>query len=806
MGLKEYRRKRDFKKTKEPASGGRTTRKKPIFVIQEHWASHHHFDFRLEAFGVLKSWAVPKGPPTEVGDKRLAVEVEDHPISYAKFHGTIPEGEYGGGEVEIWDKGHWVPPENIKQQLEKGHLEVELHGKKLDGRWLLQRTSGTSGKKNQWLLIKRHDEEEIQAGAPIKKEKKERWPGFHASQWAQLSDSVPEGLDWIHETKYDGYRTAGLIDMKSVKLFTRNGLDWTEKYGAIHDELKKLKTSNAILDGEIVVLDENGVSSFSMLQAALSDRDSSAMKYFVFDLLFLDGEDLRDKPLEQRKIMLKKLLKTIKSKKILFSEHIRGQGDEMFKLACQEGLEGIISKDRTAPYHAGRKSDWQKIKCSRRQELVIGGYTNPEGSRAGFGSLLMGTFENGHLRYVGRVGTGFTDKTLAKLHQKLNRLEIDESPFTDGSPKAKAHIHWVKPRLVAEVEFGSWTADGIIRHAAFVGLREDKSAKDVRMEKAAHVNENNSKKKSKVKTGNIAKGASKAATGGGFAITHPDRIVYPSTGTKKIDVVNYYKSVSPWLLKHISERPLALIRCPDGVGGTCFFQKQADENSKLTAVSKDDADDQRVMSVDSEEGLLQLIQWGALELHTWQSHQKTVMYPDQLVFDLDPDEGLPWAKVRAAAFRLKDLLKRLKLESFIKTTGGKGLHIHVPIAPLYSWDQIKNFCKSVTIQLSSEYPDDYTTNIMKKNRKGRIFLDYLRNGFGATAVAPFSLRAKEKPTVSVPITWEELKKLKKPDQFDIHSTLKRLALQKKDPWAGYEKLKQRILILKSKESFHAATL
>ncbi|MCC2679150.1 MAG: ligD [Pseudobdellovibrio sp.] len=793
MGLKEYRRKRDFKKTKEPA-GGKISRKKPIFVIQEHWASHHHFDFRLEAFGVLKSWAVPKGPPTEPGEKRLAVEVEDHPISYAKFHGTIPEGEYGGGEVEIWDKGHWVPPENIKQQLEKGHLEVELHGKKLNGRWLLQRTSRTSGKKNQWLLIKRHDEKEIKATEAKKKKKKDPWPGFLAPQLALLSDSVPEGIDWIHETKYDGYRTSALINKRSVKLYTRNGLDWTEKYGDIHDELQKLKTSNAILDGEIVVLDENGVSSFSMLQAALSDRDSSAMKYFVFDLLFLDGEDLRDKPLEERKILLKKLLKTIKSKKILFSEHIRGQGDEMFKLACQEGLEGIISKDRTAPYHAGRKSDWQKIKCSQRQELVIGGYTNPEGSRAGFGSLLMGIFEKGHLRYVGRVGTGFTDKNLAKLYQKLIKLETDDSPFTDGSPKAHATIHWVKPQLVAEVEFGSWTADGIIRHAAFVGLREDKTAKEVHMEKAAHVNEKAGKKKS----------SSKKAKG--FVITHPDRIVYPSTGTKKIDVVNYYKSVSPWIMKHISGRPLALIRCPDGVSSTCFFQKQADENSKLTEVNKADADDQRVMSVDSEEGLLQLIQWGALELHTWQAHQKSVMYPDQLVFDLDPDEGLSWAKVREAAFRLKDLLKRLKLESFIKTTGGKGLHIHVPIAPLYTWDQIKNFCKSVTIQLSSEYPDDYTTNILKKNRKGRIFLDYLRNGFGATAIAPFSVRAKEKPTVAVPITWDELKKIKGPDQFDIHSTLRRLAKQKKDPWAGYEKLKQKILILKKKESLHAATL
>lgn len=794
MGLKEYRRKRDFKKTKEPA-GGKISRKNPIFVVQEHWASHHHFDFRLEAFGVLKSWAVPKGPPTEPGEKRLAVEVEDHPISYAKFHGTIPEGEYGGGEVEIWDKGFWVPPENIKQQLEKGHLEVELKGKKLKGRWLLQRTSRKSGKKNQWLLIKRHDDEKPEA-ALKKKKKKDPWPGFLAPQLALLSGRVPEGTDWIHETKYDGYRTSALLNKKSVKLYTRNGLDWTEKYGAIRDELKKLKAVNAILDGEICVLDDNGVTSFSMLQAALSDGNSSVLKYFVFDLLFLDGEDLRDRPLEERKIILKKLLRSLKAKKIVFSEHIRAQGAEMFKLACQEGLEGIISKDRTATYHPGRNADWQKIKCSQRQELVIGGYTDPEGSRAGFGALLMGIFEKGHLRYVGRVGTGFTDKSLARLHSKLKKLETKKTPFTDGSPKSKAHIHWVKPQLVAEVEFRGWTADDIIRHASFAGLREDKSAKEVHMEVPVDVKTKSRAGKSE---GKSLKQNEK------FVVTHPDRIVYPATGTKKIDVVNYYKSVSPWILKHIKGRPLALIRCPDGVNGTCFFQKQADENSKLTAVNKDDALDQRIMSVESEEGLLQLIQWGALELHTWQSHQRTVLYPDQLVFDLDPDEGLSWSKVREAAFRLKDLLKRLSLESYIKTTGGKGLHIHVPIAPLYTWDQIKNFCKSVTIQLSTEYPDDYTTNILKKNRKGKIFLDYLRNGFGATAIAPYSVRAKEKPTVAVPITWSELKKLKRPDTFDIHSTLKRLAAQKKDPWAGYEKQKQKIAILKTKESTHAAT-
>jgi bifunctional non-homologous end joining protein LigD len=788
VGLKEYRKKRNFRKTKEP-SGGKISRKKPIFVIQEHWASHHHFDFRLEAFGVLKSWAVPKGPPTEPGERRLAVEVEDHPISYAKFHGTIPEGEYGGGDVEIWDNGYWHTEKSIKEQLEKGHLEIELHGKRLNGNWLLQRTGKDTGKKNMWLLIKRHDEKKAADEKPKKRKKKDEWPGFVAPQLALLSDQVPQGADWLHETKYDGYRSSALIQKKSVRLLTRNGLDWTSKYSDLQDELKKLNLTSAILDGEVVVLDEQGKSSFSMLQNALSDRDSSSLKYFVFDLLYYDGEDLRDKPLEERKIILKKILKTRKSSKIFFSEHIRGRGDEMFRMACEEGLEGIVSKDRSATYHEGRRSDWQKIKCSKRQELVIGGYTNPEGSRQGFGSLLMGVYDGNSLRYVGKVGTGFSDRGLMKLYQKLKKLEVKKSPFNEASPKDRASIHWVKPELVGEVEFGSWTADGIIRHAVFQGLREDKKSKEVHEEKPAHLE----------KTKKVKAGKSK-----GFVITHPDRIVYPEDKIKKIEVVNYYKSVSPWMMKFMAGRPLALVRCPDGIGPTCFFQKQADENSKLTAVKKDNALDQRIMYIDSEEGLLQLVQWGALEFHLWQSHQKTVTYPDQLVFDLDPDEGLSWEKVRKAAFRLKDLLERLNLECFVKTTGGKGLHVQVPIAPLYTWDQIKNFCKTVTMQLASEYPNDYTTNILKKNRKGKIFLDYLRNGFGATAITPYSLRAKSKPTVSVPISWTELKTLRRPDTFNIHNTLERLAKQKKDPWADYYKMKQKINILK-KETFHAAT-
>lgn len=790
MGLEEYRRKRNFKKTTEPTSG-RTKGQKPIFVVQEHWASHHHFDFRLEAFGTLKSWAVPKGPSTAVGDKRLAVEVEDHPIDYAKFKGTIPEGEYGAGTVKIWDHGVWIPPSKIKESLQKGRLEFELKGKKLKGRWLLQRTGKLTGRKSQWLLIKRTDDltppsEKI---LNLKKKGRDPWPDDVAPQLAFLTDKVPEGGDWIHELKFDGYRTISKVQGKSIQMLTRNGHDWTEKYKSIARELKKLKISNAIFDGEIVVLDDNGNSSFSALQNELKTEDSERLHYYIFDLLYLNGRDLREEPLETRKQILKKLItpieKSKKDSKLRFSAHVRAQGEELLQEACRSGAEGIISKQRNKRYRSGRGDSWLKVKCSKRQELVIGGYTDPKGERSKFGALLMGVFDQGKFRYVGRVGTGFDEKTLSDLEKKFKKLETARSPFEIGSPQKSANIHWLKPQLIAEIEFGAWTGDQILRHASFLGLREDKKAKEVVAEKPISTKRTSRAKK--------------------FKISHPERIIYENAKLTKLDVANYYRSIAPWLLAEMSDRPLSLLRCPSQSGGTCFFQKHMDTsktenigNDVIENKEKGPEKSQEVIFVDSEAGLLELVQWGVLEFHTWQCQMAKPLNPDQIIFDLDPAENLPWKKVVEGALEVQDLLKRLSLKSFLKTTGGKGLHIHVPIAPIYSWDQVKSFAKTVALQMVAENPNLYTATISKNKRTDKIFIDYLRNGFGATAIAPYSLRAKSEPYVAVPIEWSELKKLKGPRQFTLSTTLERLAHQKKDPWKGSSSMKQKIAILKYK--------
>lgn len=787
MGLQEYRRKRNFRKTPEP-TGGKSSKKHPLFVVQEHWASHLHYDFRLEAFGTLKSWAVPKGPSTKIGDKRLAVEVEDHPISYAGFHGRIPEGQYGAGTVKIWDKGTWIPPENLRQSLKSGHLEFELKGHKLKGRWLLQRTRQTSGKKSQWLLIKRHDPSQTQELNPATRGQRAALPpvGDISPQLAQLHQQVPQGMDWIYEVKFDGYRTFAHLQRKTVKLITRRGLDWTHKYIGFDQELKKLGLKSAILDGEMVALDGQGRSHFSALQNALQEMDMRSVVYYVFDLLFLNGRDLRNEPLEIRKQILKKILPADASAKIRFSEHIRAQGDELLQTACKQGLEGIIAKNRRLPYRAGRSDSWQKIKCSNRQEFVIGGYTDPAGSRQALGALLVGVFEKKGLRYVGRVGTGFNSKTLQDIKTRLQDLSLAESPFDIAGPKGSSKIHWVKPVLLAEVEFAGWTGDQILRHAVFQGLREDKMATEVVREKISHRS-----KKPRAKT---TVKESKNETTSSFHITHPDRVVYPESETTKLDVANYYRSVAPWLLPHLANRPLALVRCPDQAGEHCFFQKHVD-HSKMTAVNEALIREQKVISLQDEEGLLQLVQWGVLELHTWQCHIQNPESVDQLIFDLDPDPSIKWKQIVDVAFRLKELFEKISMKSFVKLTGGKGLHVHVPVAPVYTWEQTKAFCKTVCQQLESETPQILTTQLAKKKRGGKIFLDYLRNGFGATAVCAYSLRSKDKPLIAIPITWDELRGMKKRAEFDMESVMTRLASARKEVWPQYHSLQQEIQIL-----------
>lgn len=777
MSSKEYLKKRNFKATPEPKNRGPKSAER-IFVVQEHHARHLHYDFRLEAFGTLKSWALPKGVPTTVGEKRLAVEVEDHPLSYATFKGRIPEGNYGAGLVKVWDTGTWISLKPLKKSFADGKIEIEMTGKKLKGRWILIRSKNNSSKQNQWLLIKGHTKAiQVVPKQTHRAGTRTAFPTDIKPQLAVLVERAPEGMEYLHEIKLDGYRTLAFIHSKNIQMRTRSSLDWSHKYSAIVTELKKLKLQNAILDGEIIVRDSAGRSSFSELQKALSEEGGENLEYCVFDLLYLNGRDLREEPLEDRKELLQKFLKTKTLHNVSYVEHILGRGIELLEQAREEGLEGIIAKDRKAVYSMTRHPSWLKIKCIQRQEFVIGGYTDPGGARHGFGAILLGVFDDGQLRFVGKVGTGFNDSVLDELYNKMKKYEASHSYFSVSSPKGK-NIHWLRPELVAEIEFRAWTGDGNIRQGSFVALRDDKSAKAI-------------KKEQPLKIKNL--GQMKENQKSKLTITNPERILYVKDKITKLDIANYYNSVSPWLLKYAGNRPLSVLRCMDSTSSGCFFQKH--NNSKTPDVYEGKVRDQEYFHTESKKGLMQLIQSGAVEIHLWQSSHAKPNNPDQIIFDLDPDEAVPWRKIVSSAFLLRDTLARLGLKSFVKTTGGKGLHIQVPIVAKYSFEQVKNFAKTLCRFLESENSELYTTNMAKKTRSKKIFLDYLRNGFGATAVAPFSVRAKEAPYVAVPISWLELKRMKQKKNFRINDVLKRLAIQKKDPWLGYGKLKQRIRAL-----------
>lgn len=774
MTQAEYRKKRDFQRTPEPLSKRKqregkikTKVNKRIFVVQEHHATHLHYDFRLEAFGTLKSWAVPKGPSTKVGDKRLAVQVEDHPLSYASFSGRIPAGEYGAGLVKIWDKGSWLPPKNLRQAFKEGHIEFELEGKKLKGRWILIRTGPEGENEKKWLLIKGHDQSKKQVKDPKRsKGRKAAFPQDIQPQLAILASEVPRGAHWIHEIKLDGYRTFAHIDRGRIRMLSRNSLDWTEKYSELANSLRHLKAQTALLDGEVIVRDALGRSSFNELQRALKHGKSDFLEYCVFDLLYLNGRDLRSESLYLRKTLLQGLLQNSDLQSISYSEHFQSSGEELFRKACQDGLEGIISKDLRKPYEMARTAAWIKNKCTQRQEFLIAGYTDPGGARPHFGALLLGVYEGKTLRFVGKVGTGFDDDILEDLKTKMHRLKRLKNPFGKSYSEGDQGVRWVKPELIAEVEFRAWTAAGLLRQASFVGLRTDKSAKEIRREEPRSLR----------------------------ALSHPDRVLFAESQTTKLDVASYYKSVAPWFLVHAANRPLSLLRCTELVGSECFFQKHLG-NMRADDVGEGRVQDQEFIYIDSTSGLLQLVQAGALEFHLWQSHLANAEKPDQIVFDLDPSEELPWGRVVKAAFQLKDLLDKLLLKSFVKTTGGKGLHVHVPIAADYGFDSIKEFARIVCRYLEKGNPSLYTLNMSKKVRSGKIYLDYHRNGFGATAIAPYSLRAKDHPYVAVPLSWSELRAMHTQKNFDWKETLQRLASAKTDVWPAYAKLQQRIRIL-----------
>ncbi|MET2829693.1 DNA ligase D [Mesorhizobium shangrilense] len=825
--LDQYHSKRDFKKTSEPAgkvARGKNAKAGGIFVIHKHAATRLHYDLRLEHGGVLWSWAVTRGPSLDPHEKRLAVHVEDHPIDYAPFEGIIPKGEYGGGSVIVWDEGTWVPEMDPAKAMKKGHISFELHGHKLHGLWHLVRLKPRAGEKREnWLLIKSDDAaarpgedilkeapESVKSGLTIEEvgegktaggQKPKVWHSnksaagkektagrkleFIEPQLATLERDAPPGKDWLHEVKFDGYRMQAQIAGTDVRLLTRTGLDWTEKFGGeIVAELAALTCSDAIIDGEIVVLADSGVSSFSLLQQDLSANRTNRFIYYVFDLMRLDGRDLRGEPLVERKQALQELLgKQAENPAIRFSDHFAEPGKVMLEHACRMGLEGVVSKRADAPYRSGRGRSWVKSKCTARQEFVIGGYLPSEKTGRGLRSLLVGYHEDGKLHYAGRVGTGFSTKGAADLKTRLDALKAESSPFDAAVPKGKGLV-WVKPELVGEVEFRSWTSDRIIRHASFQGLREDKPAEEVVQEKPkAATGKGPAKTRS---APSAAKPAGAMTTT--VKLSHPDKLLWPEENISKQGLLDHYALVWPRMEQFVVNRPLSLVRAPEGVGGPRFFQKHASAgmNDKIARM-KDPTDGEEILFIRDFDGVAALVQYGVVEIHIWGCTVDELEKPDQIIFDLDPDEGVDVKAVREAALDIRGKLDELSLPNFVKTSGGKGYHVLVPLKPSADWDQVKTFAHDFAKALEQGAPDRYTATLSKKARTGKIFVDYLRNGRGSTTVAPYSSRAKKGATVSMPVTWAEIEAGLAPNAFPMgdKTTLKRLA--EADPWADFFK-------------------
>jgi bifunctional non-homologous end joining protein LigD len=841
MSLREYHKKRHFETTPEPAgkeapTGGNS------FVIQKHAASHLHYDFRLELDGVLKSWAVPKGPSLDPSVKRLAMHVEDHPVDYGGFEGIIPEGEYGGGTVMLWDRGTWEPVGDAAEGYRTGKLKFTLHGEKLHGGWMLVRTHfGKDKDGRQWLLFKERDKfaksgkkaditdsatdsalsgrnmDEIaeakdrvwdSTGEVPQKKAKVKKPAPRQSRTSTLPNRIdvelatlvkapPEGDDWFHEIKFDGYRMICRLDHGDVEFLTRNHKDWTGRLKSLAEAAAELPAATAILDGEVVVLRKDGVTDFQDLQNAFREGAADRLVYYVFDLLHLDGHDLTGEPLEQRKAKLAELVKD-PGKSIRFSEHVAGNGPAFFARGCKMHLEGVISKRRDAPYRPGRGGDWLKSKCVQKDEFVIGGFTDPERSREGIGALLVGHHDRGQLRYVGKVGTGFDDRMLRKLKHDLAAIETEESPFADLKRRS-AKIHWVEPTRVAQVAFGAWTRDHRLRHASFQGLREDKPAEEVTRDKpvaAARL----AARRSRART-SPARSAERndedydaaAHEFHGVRLTSPEKVLYPEQGITKLDLARYFEQVADWMLPHVVDRPLVLVRCPDGMGKDCFYQKHpgvgTPPNLRQIPI-REKSKTEKYLLVDDAAGLISLAQIGALEIHAWGCRADKIETPDRLIFDLDPDPSVGWSDVVVAARQVRKFLEDLGLESFLKTTGGKGLHLVVPIDRRHDWDMAKAFCKDVADAVVAADPDRYTANMSKAARPGKIYLDYLRNGRGATAVVAYSTRSRPGAPVSTPLTWAELDGDIRSDTFTIRNVMARLGKLRRDPWDGIEKVRQ----------------
>lgn len=849
--LAKYRSMRDFAVTAEPS--GKTSGVQPSshlrFVIQKHAATRLHYDFRLELNGTFRSWAVTRGPSLDPADKRLAVEVEDHPLDYGDFEGTIPKGQYGGGTVMLWDRGYWAPEGDPDKMLAQGDLKFVLEGEKLHGGWVLvrMRRDRSGGKRNNWLLIKHHDKysrhgkggailekdrsvasgrtmKAIEAGTgkkpkpfmraknfkadavwnsqSSKKDKDEEpepakgkavssLPKFVPPQLCRLVDQPPSGTDWVHEVKFDGYRLQLRVEDGKARLLTRKGLDWTAKFPAIAKAAANLPDS--IIDGEVCALDHNGAPDFAALQAALSDGKTEPLIFFAFDLLFADGEDLRRLPLSARKARLQKLLAKHDGQ-IRYVEHFTSGGDAVLLSACRMNLEGIVSKKRDAPYMSGRGATWTKAKCRAGHEVVIGGWSTTAGK---FRSLLAGVHRGDHLIYVGRVGTGYSAAKVKQLMPRLKEMAVKTSPFAGkDAPKNEHGVHWLKPELVAEIEFAGWTSDGMVRQAAFKGLRADKPASEVEAETPR-----TTKKLAMPKSGKAASraAAKDSAVVMNIPISHPDKPLWPEAGdgkpVTKLELAHYYEAVGDWMLPHIKGRPCSLVRAPDGIeGDQRFFQRHAMAGqSSLFSEVRVSGDRKAYLQIDRVEALVAVAQAAGLELHPWNNAPGHPDRPGRFVFDLDPSPGLGFDDVVAAANELKARLEALGLIPFAKTTGGKGLHVVTPFdaGTAIGWPDAKAIAREICARMAADSPDKYLVNMSKQKRKGKIFLDYLRNDRMATAVAPLSPRARPGATVSMPLTWSAVKKGLNPKRFTIRTAP--VLLKKSGAWKDYAKAEKPLL-------------
>lgn len=791
--LTTYHRKRNFEHTAEPTGVAPLATQGQRYVMHKHAASQDHFDLRLEEDGVLRSWALPRGPSLKRGEKRLAIEVEDHPIEYGTFEGTIPKGQYGGGTVMLWDTGSWV----VTGKHNADRIDFSLDGSKLKGAWTLVRSSARPGKPaNNWLLIKRgtddvsaasaHDRSihsgrdmpEIARGAAfapsapadIPGARRRALPTSFAPQLATVTEKAPDGDDWVHEIKFDGYRMIVRLARRKVRLLTRNGHDWTGRFATQAEALEAIKAKEAILDGEMIALEPGGASSFGLLQRLIKAKDTGSLVLQIFDLVYLDGFDLTAATLLDRKTALRQLLEQsglgVTGSVIQFSDHITGHGREFSQQACELSLEGTIAKRADAPYSSRRTRAWLKIKCSHDGEFIVGGFTRPSGSRKGFGALLLGSRDGTALRYQGRVGTGFSARQLKELHGLLSKTSQPESPFADAVPDSRG-VTWVAPQLVVDVAFSERTQDGRLRHPTFRGVRMDHNPKTIRHSPA------------RARGDDVVEG---------IRITHPERVVYPDAGLTKLDIARFYADIQDWLLPLLANRLLSLVRCPDGRQQTCFFQKHLLASQARNVPRQGFRQSKGVKPyayVQSIAHVIALVQSGTLEFHPFGSLITAPEHPDLMVFDLDPSPGVGWQDILVVTRELRERLEALGFTAFVRTTGGKGLHVVVPLRPTTDWEGVKAFAKAVSEQHAADAPSRLTTQLSKAKRRDKIFIDYLRNGRGATAVACYSTRARPGAPVAVPVRWDELQPSLRPDRYSVANLRRRLAVLKEDPWGDF---------------------